>query len=172
MPYSLYPLYPDCLNLSEPTMDNSAARPPTLEASPLHSERCSPSSEPAVKTAPSLLSSTDEVKRQTPAKDAVAGAFSGAFAKTVVAPIERVKLLMQLQFSIENSSKNGGRTSSATAQTPSTERSTKKYGAWEFAKIVYREQGILAFWRGKALAVVGKIDEVHHMLCYMLCFFG
>eukprot|EP00584_Thalassiosira_punctigera_P020231 CAMPEP_0172551568 /NCGR_PEP_ID=MMETSP1067-20121228/40079_1 /TAXON_ID=265564 ORGANISM="Thalassiosira punctigera, Strain Tpunct2005C2" /NCGR_SAMPLE_ID=MMETSP1067 /ASSEMBLY_ACC=CAM_ASM_000444 /LENGTH=359 /DNA_ID=CAMNT_0013339373 /DNA_START=149 /DNA_END=1225 /DNA_ORIENTATION=- len=135
-------------------MDNSAARPPTLEASPLHSERCSPSSEPAVKTAPSLLSSTDEVKRQTPAKDAVAGAFSGAFAKTVVAPIERVKLLMQLQFSIENSSKNGGRTSSATAQTPSTERSTKKYGAWEFAKIVYREQGILAFWRGNTPNVI------------------
>ena len=128
---------------------NEATPPPALQASLLHAERCSPPSEPIVKTAPSLLSSTAATKRRKRARDAVAGAFSGAFAKTVVAPIERVKLLMQLQFSIVKSSKqNGGTTSSVTGHTASS-TGRNKYGAYEVAKRVYREQGILAFWRGK-----------------------
>jgi solute carrier family 25 (adenine nucleotide translocator) protein 4/5/6/31 len=59
----------------------------------------------------------------------VAGACAGAFAKTAVAPIERVKLLMQLQGSLEAKEYHGK-------------------GAWSVARTVYKEQGVLAFWRG------------------------
>lgn len=62
-------------------------------------------------------------------RDAVAGACAGAFAKTAVAPIERVKLLMQLQGSLEAKEYHGS-------------------GAWSVAQTVYKEQGVLAFWRG------------------------
>jgi solute carrier family 25 (adenine nucleotide translocator) protein 4/5/6/31 len=62
-------------------------------------------------------------------RDAVAGASAGAFAKTAVAPIERVKLLMQLQGSLEAKEYHGK-------------------GAWSVARTVYEEQGVLAFWRG------------------------
>ncbi|KAL9183560.1 hypothetical protein ACHAXT_004416 [Thalassiosira profunda] len=83
-------------------------------------------------------------RRATPAKDALAGACAGAVAKTVVAPIERVKLLMQLQFSIDKDClKNGGKASSA-----------GKHGAWEVTKRVYREEGLLAFWRGNTPNVI------------------
>jgi solute carrier family 25 (adenine nucleotide translocator) protein 4/5/6/31 len=62
-------------------------------------------------------------------KDAVAGFCAGAFSKTAVAPIERVKLLLQLQNSLHQ---------------PEYRNQT----AWGVAKTVYTEQGILAFWRG------------------------
>jgi hypothetical protein len=88
-------------------------------------------------------------KRQTPAKDAVAGAFAGAIAKTVVAPIERVKLLMQLQFSIDNNTIKGGTTSPANVDTALLSGMRRRCGAWEVANRVYQEQGILAFWRGE-----------------------
>eukprot|EP00581_Thalassiosira_minuscula_P027992 CAMPEP_0183750338 /NCGR_PEP_ID=MMETSP0739-20130205/1007_1 /TAXON_ID=385413 /ORGANISM="Thalassiosira miniscula, Strain CCMP1093" /LENGTH=402 /DNA_ID=CAMNT_0025986337 /DNA_START=1 /DNA_END=1209 /DNA_ORIENTATION=+ len=129
------------------TMNQATPTTTALQGSPLHAERCSSPSEPTLRSPPTSLSSTAATKRQSPAKDAVAGAFSGAFAKTVVAPIERVKLLMQLRFSIDSSSKkkDGGAVSSA-------ER--RKRGAWEVTKRVYREQGILAFWRGNTPNVI------------------
>jgi solute carrier family 25 (adenine nucleotide translocator) protein 4/5/6/31 len=61
-------------------------------------------------------------------RDVVAGASAGAFSKTVMAPIERVKLLLQLQGSVQGSV--GGTT------------------AYQVAWHIYREEGILAFWRG------------------------
>jgi hypothetical protein len=63
-------------------------------------------------------------------KEAIAGAAAGALAKTAVAPIERVKLLMQLgrELSSNNSYSNDS--------------------AWQVARNVYKEQGMLAFWRG------------------------
>jgi len=67
------------------------------------------------------------------AKDAVAGAAAGAFAKTAVAPIERIKLLLQLQGSLAK------RTMSKVAYSGNA-----KQVAWK----VYADQGILAFWRG------------------------
>eukprot|EP00585_Thalassiosira_rotula_P003537 CAMPEP_0196147558 /NCGR_PEP_ID=MMETSP0910-20130528/25684_1 /TAXON_ID=49265 /ORGANISM="Thalassiosira rotula, Strain GSO102" /LENGTH=415 /DNA_ID=CAMNT_0041410005 /DNA_START=70 /DNA_END=1317 /DNA_ORIENTATION=+ len=142
---------------------NQATPPPALQASPLHTDRCpSPQPEPSVvKPSPptSSIVSTVATKRQTtPAKDAVAGACAGAFAKTVVAPIERVKLLMQLQFSIDKRSKhnNSGATSvvSAAGQTTSPSAGTRKLGAWEVAERVYRRQGIWAFWRGNTPNVI------------------
>ena len=102
-------------------------------------------------------------KGQTqPVKNAIAGACAGAFAKTVVAPIERVKLLMQLKFSIDSPSTklvgsgaaSGDTTTTATTKTTTSSSSfigqgTKSnYSAWEVAKKVYERQGILAFWRG------------------------
>ena len=67
-------------------------------------------------------------KRQLPQwRDAVAGACAGAFSKTAMAPVERVKLLMQLQGSIDGA---GGQ------------------NARQVALNVYRDEGLLAFWRG------------------------
>ena len=116
---------------------NQTAPPSSALPSPsLHhaAERVTPPSDRrrVVKDEPSsLLFAT---KRQTrPVKDAIAGACAGAVAKTVVAPIERIKLLMQLQFSIDNKSSRGG----------------ERCSAWAVTKQVYREQGILAFWRGE-----------------------
>ncbi|KAL7530663.1 hypothetical protein ACHAWF_003467 [Thalassiosira exigua] len=119
-----------------------------MSASPLHSTWSARSETAKENNAPTPqdLSPTTVAKRRTPAKDAVAGACAGAIAKTAVAPIERVKLLMQLQFSIdEKSTKNRG-TSKSTG--------TRKLGAWEVTRTVYREQGILAFWRGNTPNVI------------------
>ena len=62
-------------------------------------------------------------------QDAVAGASAGVFSKTAMAPVERVKLLMQLQGSVKRSSYSG--------------KSPVKV-----ALHIYQSEGILAFWRG------------------------
>jgi len=61
--------------------------------------------------------------------EAVAGASAGALAKTAVAPIERVKLLMQLSRSMQIRN-----------PTPSS--------GWDVARQIYKEEGFQAFWRG------------------------
>lgn len=64
-------------------------------------------------------------------RNAVAGAMSGAFSRTVTAPIERVKLMLQLQ-------------GSSSSLSPSTTSS-----AWEVCRQIYNvEGGLIAFWRG------------------------
>lgn len=68
-------------------------------------------------------------------KEAVAGGCAGAMAKTLVAPIERVKLLLQL----------GG---------PSSKT------AWQVTTTIYREQGILSFWRGNGPNVIRQAGTV------------
>mmetsp|Transcript_22651 Transcript_22651/g.54693 ORF Transcript_22651/g.54693 Transcript_22651/m.54693 type:complete len:411 (-) Transcript_22651:39-1271(-) len=136
-------------------MSVAAPSPSALPSPPLHSGRCSTASEPTIKTAPST--SLPATKSHTPAKDAVAGACAGAIAKTVAAPIERIKLLMQLQFSTGNSSKRKGSPPSSSTERPSsslTKERGRNYGAWEVSKRVYREQGILAFWRGNTPNVI------------------
>ena len=71
------------------------------------------------------------VRPETPGapewRDALAGAGAGAFSKTAMAPIERVKLLLQLQGSVDGIA---GRS------------------AWKVAFHVYHTEGIRAFWRG------------------------
>ena len=71
-------------------------------------------------------------------RDAVAGTCAGAFSKTAMAPIERVKLLIQLQGSVEGAGciKPG------------------KRGSWEVAYHVYKTEGMLAFWRGNVPNVI------------------
>jgi solute carrier family 25 (mitochondrial adenine nucleotide translocator), member 4/5/6/31 len=60
---------------------------------------------------------------------AVAGACAGALAKTAVAPIERVKLLRQLETTLSN---------------PTYRNKT----TIQIASQILRDEGILAFWRG------------------------
>eukprot|EP00588_Corethron_pennatum_P013512 CAMPEP_0194277190 /NCGR_PEP_ID=MMETSP0169-20130528/9575_1 /TAXON_ID=218684 /ORGANISM="Corethron pennatum, Strain L29A3" /LENGTH=361 /DNA_ID=CAMNT_0039021095 /DNA_START=184 /DNA_END=1269 /DNA_ORIENTATION=- len=77
--------------------------------------------------------------------DAAAGAAAGALAKTVVSPLERVKLLMQLRHSVVELAEEGvaaGNSNSAYSN------------AWETAGKVWREQGFLSFWRGNSANVV------------------
>mmetsp|Transcript_10622 Transcript_10622/g.15639 ORF Transcript_10622/g.15639 Transcript_10622/m.15639 type:complete len:136 (-) Transcript_10622:770-1177(-) len=42
----------------------------------------------------------DSHQKRSPLRTAISGAFAGGLAKTIVAPIERIKLLMQLQSSL------------------------------------------------------------------------
>ena len=79
-------------------------------------------------------------KIRTSINDALAGAAAGAFAKTATAPIERVKLLMQLGGSIEARQFVTGGAKGATGNS---------FMAWNVAKSIYYEEGILAFWRGE-----------------------
>jgi solute carrier family 25 (mitochondrial adenine nucleotide translocator), member 4/5/6/31 len=70
-------------------------------------------------------------KIKTSLTDAFAGAAAGSLAKTISAPIERIKLLKQLQHSVDPKDAAGLRGS-----------------AWSVAKTVYKNEGLLAFWRG------------------------
>jgi solute carrier family 25 (adenine nucleotide translocator) protein 4/5/6/31 len=76
------------------------------------------------------LPQTQNKKIQRPQwREAVAGAFAGAISRTLLAPIERIKLLKQLQISVKD-------------------EFAANQSAWKVAIKVYREQGGLAFWRG------------------------
>jgi solute carrier family 25 (adenine nucleotide translocator) protein 4/5/6/31 len=83
---------------------------------------------------------TKKRQQHSSLRAAVAGAFAGGLAKTVVAPIERVKLLMQLQNSLVLENCN------------STSYRNKNW--WQVASTIYKEQGICAFWRGNVHNVV------------------
>lgn len=141
-----------------PTSALQASASPAPVPLRAHSERCAPPPDSAAKMAPSPPSSKSVAKHRTPSRDAVAGGIAGAFAKTVVAPVERVKLLMQLRFSIDNGLGWNGymypSVSGRATYTSSAGRSKYKYDAWEVARLVYRDQGILAFWRGKSYFTV------------------
>ncbi|CAB9523392.1 ADP/ATP translocase [Seminavis robusta] len=82
------------------------------------------------------MSSADKkTQRSAPSwRDAAAGAGAGAFSKTVTAPIERLKLLLQLQHSLKNNE--------------------KPKNAWHLAKSIYVNEGILSFWRGNVPSVM------------------
>jgi len=67
------------------------------------------------------------------ASDLLLGGAIGTVAKTLMAPVERVKLLMQL---------NKAHPDVVSGKIPPYKNS------WECAKRVYAEQGVLAFWRG------------------------
>lgn len=67
----------------------------------------------------------------------VFGGVAGGVSKTVVAPLERVKLLLQCQ---DASTQIGGNAS------------TQRYsGFMDCFQRVYREQGFLSYWRGEEI---------------------
>lgn len=65
------------------------------------------------------------------ATHSVAGGLSGAFAKSATAPIERIKLLLQTQ-----------------AVNSAIPVEMRYKGPIDCVLRVYREQGLLSFWRG------------------------
>jgi solute carrier family 25 (adenine nucleotide translocator) protein 4/5/6/31 len=69
--------------------------------------------------------------------DFVAGGVSAAVSKTVVAPLERVKILLQIQ--------------DASKYIP---KDQQYKGLVDCFSRVYREQGVLSFWRGNVVNVV------------------
>lgn len=74
--------------------------------------------------------SSSASSNNSPLRSLVAGAAAGAFSKTVTAPIERVKLLLQLR---------------------PDETSVR-----QVVRDVYRQEGLLAFWRGNTPSVIQK----------------
>lgn len=85
---------------------------------------------------------TNKKKKYAPNwRDVVAGASAGAFSRTMTAPIERVKLLMQLQGSLESNNNNNNNL-------------IRKKNAWHCAKRIYHDEGILSFWRGNLPSVM------------------
>lgn len=82
-----------------------------------------------------------KTEQDDPLKNAIAGGLAGALAKSAVAPIERVKLLMQLQSSLAGQGGNSLRVDGYSS-------------AWEVTLNVYRKEGFLAFWRGNTPNVI------------------
>ena len=77
--------------------------------------------------------------------DAIAGAAAGAFARTAVAPIDRVKLIVQLRGSIDPPS------SPRQHQRHSAQLSISEHrSAWQTFLAIIREEGVLSLWRGNA----------------------
>ena len=69
--------------------------------------------------------------------DFIAGGISAAVSKTVVAPLERVKILLQIQDAQKTIAKE------------------ERYrGIGDCFSRVYKEQGFLSFWRGNVVNVV------------------
>ena len=86
-------------------------------------------------------------------KDAMAGAAAGALSKTIIAPVERIKLVMQLRFSIENT------TSKGSGKIPTT--------AWGVATTIYKDEGFFAFWRGM-IVLIGCERLIHFHFCNII----
>mmetsp|Transcript_9358 Transcript_9358/g.16975 ORF Transcript_9358/g.16975 Transcript_9358/m.16975 type:complete len:322 (-) Transcript_9358:80-1045(-) len=100
----------------------------------------SPSSSPSTSSpsSPSPTTSSQPTILSSAIRNALAGSFAAASSRTITAPIERIKLIMQL---------------SDTTKVP-------EYGsAWDAAKRVYRDQGLLSFWRGNTPNVLRHIGS-------------
>ena len=95
-------------------------------------------------------------------RNAIAGAMAGAFARTITAPIERIKLMLQLQGSLSSSSSSSSASSSSSLpklETLSSNNTTRninvinnnqqKLNSWKVCRHIYTtEGGLTAFWRG------------------------
>eukprot|EP00980_Cylindrotheca_fusiformis_P004374 scaffold925_cov129-Cylindrotheca_fusiformis.AAC.27 len=79
-------------------------------------------------------------------RDALAGAAAGTVSKSAMAPVERVKLLMQLQGSADG---------------------IAGQSAWKVAVNVYQNEGILAFWRGNLPNVMRTAGQAALNMAFM-----
>jgi len=84
-----------------------------------------------------MSNTTTVVKKQESsfAKDLLMGGTAGAIAKTLCAPIERVKLLLQTQHS-------------------NLQVKSEYNGIVDCFTRVFKEEGVLAFWRGNLSNVI------------------
>jgi solute carrier family 25 (adenine nucleotide translocator) protein 4/5/6/31 len=76
-------------------------------------------------------------------KDAVAGTLAGIFARTAVAPVDRVKLILQVRGSIVPCC--------GTCQPNKVLQSQK---AWNVFRAIIREEGFTSLWRGSVPIVL------------------
>ena len=89
---------------------------------------------------------TKAAPKRSFASDFLIGGISAAVSKTVVAPIERVKLLLQVQDAMKKKK-------SATPTDPAKEM-VKYKGISDCFTRVYNEQGFASFWRGNLANVI------------------
>lgn len=84
-------------------------------------------------------------------RDVAAGAGAGAFSRTVTAPMERIKLLLQLQHSIDHPNNTNNNVNTAANNSTTKPRSPS---AWQLARSIYRNEGLWSFWRGNLPSVL------------------
>jgi solute carrier family 25 (mitochondrial adenine nucleotide translocator), member 4/5/6/31 len=85
-------------------------------------------------------------------QEAVAGALAGAFSRTAMAPLERIKLLKQLQGSLptlpRSTALDNNSKAAITSTTTRISNNTNNPSAWSLARHVYQTEGLASFWRG------------------------
>lgn len=84
--------------------------------------------------------------------DFAAGGVAGSISKTVVAPIERVKLLLQTQ-----------------SDSPGLGAPPRYLGTLDCARRVLAEQGLLSFWRGNIANILRYFPTQVRAACPLLC---
>src|SRR5210317_1403640 len=73
-------------------------------------------------------------------REALSGAFAGASTKTLLAPLDRLKLVVQLRGSITNAA--------------TKEAASSYQGPVQAMSKILREEGLLALWRGNTSTVI------------------
>jgi solute carrier family 25 (adenine nucleotide translocator) protein 4/5/6/31 len=109
------------------------------------------------------LSQKPRLKRAIPQwREALAGAAAGAFSKTALAPVERIKLLSEYrlflfhilylcfvaQAHVLHLSPTFLKSISCLEQLQGSVSFASNQSAWQVGLSVYRQEGLLAFWRG------------------------
>ena len=70
-------------------------------------------------------------------REAAAGAFAGAVTKTAAAPLDRLKLVVQLRGSLANNN-----------------AATQYEGPWAALRRMIQQEGVLALWRGNVSTIL------------------
>mmetsp|Transcript_22035 Transcript_22035/g.41075 ORF Transcript_22035/g.41075 Transcript_22035/m.41075 type:complete len:301 (+) Transcript_22035:98-1000(+) len=84
--------------------------------------------------------------------EAVAGAASGAFSKTIMAPLDRLKLVVQLRSEMKADN--------------NVSRDSYK-GPWSSFRIIVQNEGVLALWRGNLATVLIQAGSSALNFCFM-----
>jgi solute carrier family 25 (mitochondrial adenine nucleotide translocator), member 4/5/6/31 len=105
-------------------------------------------------TSPTAATSTSTKRAVLSWRDVAAGAMAGAFSRTVTAPMERIKLLLQLQHSIPSNSDDHHHNNNNNKNSTTTNTKPRYPSAWHVAQSVYKNEGIWSFWRGNLPSVL------------------